>query len=103
MNEVLGRTLPSRWLDFEPVANVLHSEVWGYSLDEWLDHFDIERAVHHHATFETRATAELLLRLWPAGCAALRDVHPVDPAGRASPMDCPALGAPGAPSAALMQ
>jgi DNA polymerase-3 subunit epsilon len=66
MQAALGRTLAGRWLDLEPVAGVLHPEVRGRTLDDWLAHFGIECAVRHQAAADTLATAELLLRLWPA-------------------------------------
>jgi len=62
----LGRGLANPWLDLEPVAAVLHPEVGGRALDDWLQHFGIECAVRHQAAADTLATAELLLRLWPA-------------------------------------
>ena len=39
------------------------------ALDDWLAHFGIECAVRHQAAADTLATAELLLRLWPAARA----------------------------------
>ena len=61
-----GRGLPARWLDLAPVAAALHPGVPGHALDDWLDHFGIDCAVRHQAAADTLATAELLLRLWPA-------------------------------------
>jgi DNA polymerase III subunit epsilon len=69
MQAALGRTLAGRWLDLEPVAGALHPEVRGRTLDDWLAHFGIECAVRHQAAADTLATAELLLRLWPAARA----------------------------------
>ena len=66
MKESLARTLANPWLDLEPVADALHPERGGHALDDWLEHFDIECAVRHQAAADTLATAELLLRLWPA-------------------------------------
>lgn len=66
MKHMLGRTLANPWLDLEPVADLLHPEVGGRTLDDWLAHFDIDCAVRHQAAADTLATAELLLRLWPA-------------------------------------
>jgi DNA polymerase III subunit epsilon len=60
------RRLPNPWLDLEPVAAVLHPESRARALDEWLAHFGIECAVRHQAAADTLATAELLLKLWPA-------------------------------------
>jgi DNA polymerase-3 subunit epsilon len=60
------RRLPNPWLDLEPVAAVLHPELRARALDEWLAHFGIECAVRHQAAADTLATAELLLKLWPA-------------------------------------
>jgi DNA polymerase III subunit epsilon len=62
----LGRTLPNPWLDLEPLAAVLYPELRARSLDEWMAHFGIECAVRHQAAADTLATAELLLKLWPA-------------------------------------
>lgn len=69
MKAVLGRTLANPWLDLEPVADVLHPGLGGHALDDWLAHFGIECAVRHQAAADTLATAELLLRLWPAARA----------------------------------
>jgi DNA polymerase-3 subunit epsilon len=62
----LGRVLPNAWLDLEPLAAVLHPKVRARSLDEWMAHFGISCAVRHQAAADTLATAELLLKLWPA-------------------------------------
>jgi DNA polymerase-3 subunit epsilon len=62
----LGRTLPNPWLDLEPLAAVLFPEVRARSLDEWMSRFDVRCAVRHQAAADTLATAELLLKLWPA-------------------------------------
>ena len=69
MKAVLGRALDNPWLDLEPVADVLHPGLGGHALDDWLAHFGIECAVRHQAAADTLATAELLLRLWPAARA----------------------------------
>jgi DNA polymerase III subunit epsilon len=62
----LGRRLGNPWLDLEPLAAVLHAEVRARALDEWLAHFGIECQHRHQAAADTLATAELLLKLWPA-------------------------------------
>jgi len=59
---------PNRWLDLEPLAAVLYPRVKARALDEWMAHFGIRCAVRHQAAADTLATAELLLRLWPALC-----------------------------------
>lgn len=59
------------WLDLEPLAAVLHPQVQARALDDWLAHFSIRCAVRHQAAADTLATAELLLKLWPAACRAL--------------------------------
>ena len=66
MRASLGHALPQPWLDLEPVADALHPKVGGRALDDWLRHFGIDCAVRHQAAADTLATAELLLRLWPA-------------------------------------
>jgi DNA polymerase-3 subunit epsilon len=65
----LGRTIANPWLDLAPVASALFPQGQGRSLDDWLHHFGIECAVRHQAAADTLATAELLLRLWPAARA----------------------------------
>jgi DNA polymerase-3 subunit epsilon len=76
MKASLGRADTGIWLDLAPVASGLHPEVGAHALDEWLAHFGIECAVRHQAAADTLATAELLLRLWPAaraqGCASFK-------------------------------
>jgi len=67
----LGRRPPNPWLDLEPLAGALHPKVQARSLDEWMDKMDIHCAVRHQAAADTLATAELLLKLWPA---ALREM-----------------------------
>ncbi len=63
---VLGTRLRNPWLDLEPLAAVLYPQVRARALDEWLAHFKIVCAVRHQAAADTLATAELLLKLWPA-------------------------------------
>ena len=69
MQAALGRRLDNPWVDLEPVAAAVVPTVKARTLDQWLAHFDIECAVRHQAAADTLATAELLLRLWPAICA----------------------------------
>ena len=66
MQSVLGRRLANPWLDLAPVAAAVQPGVGARALDDWLAHFDIPCAVRHQAAADTLATAELLLRLWPA-------------------------------------
>ena len=58
--------LANRWLDLEPLAAVLHPDVRARALDEWMAEFGIHCAVRHQAAADTLATADLLLKLWPA-------------------------------------
>ncbi len=67
----LGRRPPNPWLDLEPLAAVLNSQVKLRSLDEWMAQLQIRCAVRHQAAADTLATAELLLKIWPA---ALREL-----------------------------
>jgi DNA polymerase III subunit epsilon len=62
----LGRCLGKHWLDLEPLAAMLHAQVRARALDEWLAHFGIECRHRHQAAADALATAELLLKLWPA-------------------------------------
>jgi DNA polymerase-3 subunit epsilon len=66
MQKVLGRRLPNPWVDLAHVAEVAAPKVGARSLDEWLAHYGIACAVRHQAAADTLATAELMLRLWPA-------------------------------------
>jgi DNA polymerase III subunit epsilon len=66
MRTCLGHALRNPWLDLEPVARSLHPRIGARALDDWLDHFGIVCPVRHQAAADTLATAELLLRLWPA-------------------------------------
>jgi DNA polymerase-3 subunit epsilon len=74
MQSVLGHRLSSPWLDLDPVAAALQPKVQARSLDEWLDHFGIACAKRHQAAADTLATAELLLKLWPAARLQLGSV-----------------------------
>ena len=62
----LGRHLTNPWLDLAPLAAVLYPQVRARALDDWLVHFNIRCALRHQAAADTLATAELLLKLWPA-------------------------------------
>jgi len=66
MRASLLRSLANPWLDLAPVAGALQPDVGAHALDDWLLHFGIDCAVRHQAAADTLATAELLLRLWPA-------------------------------------
>ncbi|MBL8326506.1 MAG: 3'-5' exonuclease [Rubrivivax sp.] len=63
-----GEGPPARvpWIDIEPLAAIAYPEVKARALDEWLTHFDIRCIKRHQAIADTLATAELLLRVWPA-------------------------------------
>jgi DNA polymerase III subunit epsilon len=63
---VLGRRLPNAWVDLAMVAPVVAPKVRAKSLDEWMGAYRIECAVRHQAAADTTATAELMLKLWPA-------------------------------------
>lgn len=56
----------ARWLDLAPLAALTHPQVAARALDDWLAHFGITCLQRHAATADALATAELLLRLWPA-------------------------------------
>jgi DNA polymerase-3 subunit epsilon len=58
--------LAGAWLDLAPLAAVVHPEVRARALDDWLAHFGIACALRHQAAADALATADLLLRLWPA-------------------------------------
>lgn len=58
--------LSNEWLDIEPIARLVGGNTKARALDDWLEHFGIECAVRHQAASDAFATAELLLRLWPA-------------------------------------
>lgn len=65
--------LANPWLDLEPLAAVLHSDVRARALDDWMAHFGIRCAKRHQAAADTLATAELLLHLWPQLTRQLRE------------------------------
>jgi DNA polymerase-3 subunit epsilon len=54
------------WLDLAPLAAAVHPEVRAQALDEWLEHFGIPCLARHEAVADALATAELLMRVWPA-------------------------------------
>lgn len=54
------------WLDLAALAAATHPAVRARALDDWLEHFGIPCLARHEAVADTLATAELLLRLWPA-------------------------------------
>lgn len=56
----------ARWLDLAPLAAATHPQVRAKALDEWLEHFAIPCLARHEAVADALATAELLMRLWPA-------------------------------------
>jgi len=60
------KPLDNEWLDIEPIARLVGGNAQARALDDWLEHFGIECAVRHQAASDAFATAELLLRLWPA-------------------------------------
>ena len=68
----VGRRPPNVWMDLEPLAAVLYPKVKARSLDEWMAQMNITCAVRHQAAADTLATAELLLKLWPAALRELR-------------------------------
>lgn len=82
MKHSAGHALRNPWLDLAPVASALHPEVGARALDDWLAHFGIDCAVRHQAAADTLATAELLLRLWPAArrqrCATFAALSELD-------------------------
>jgi len=58
--------LANEWMDVEPIARLIGGNPKARALDDWLKYFGIECAVRHQAAADAFATAELLLRLWPA-------------------------------------
>jgi DNA polymerase-3 subunit epsilon len=62
----LGRRLANEWLDLEPVARIAMPAERARALDDWLARFAIPLEQRHQAAADTLATAELLVRLWPA-------------------------------------
>jgi DNA polymerase III subunit epsilon len=61
-----GRRLAGPWVDLEQVAGVACPQLTARTLDDWIAHFGIRCARRHQAAADTLATAELLLKLWPA-------------------------------------
>ncbi len=71
MKQHFSHDTRNAWLDPAPLAAGLYPRegVRYRSLDDWLQHFGIHCAARHQAAADTLATAELLLRLWPAARA----------------------------------
>jgi DNA polymerase-3 subunit epsilon len=70
----------ARWIDIEPLAAVAGPPSrQPLSLDDWLQRFDVPCGRRHQAAADALATAELLLRLWPAlhrqGARTAGDLH----------------------------
>ena len=61
-----GTRMSNPWLDLAPLAAALLPHVKAHSLDDWLEHFGIACLQRHQAAADALASAELLLRLWPA-------------------------------------
>jgi DNA polymerase-3 subunit epsilon len=59
----VGLPMGNAWLDLADLAPVLHPEVKGKALDEWLAHFRISVDHRHHASSDAFATAMLFVRL----------------------------------------
>ncbi len=59
------KPMQNEWLDIEPLTKITGVNPRIRSLDEWLEHFEIQCAARHQAAADTFATAELLMRLWP--------------------------------------
>lgn len=66
LQAVLGRRLPNPWLDIAALAAALRPDEAARSLDEWMAVLGVRCLARHQAAADTLATAELLLRLWPA-------------------------------------
>jgi DNA polymerase-3 subunit epsilon len=66
MRSALRSRLANRWVDLQPVASALLPELKASSLDPYLDHFGIHCLHRHQAAADALASAELLLKLWPA-------------------------------------
>lgn len=62
----VGEDLPNPWMDLAQLAEVLMPMEKARSLDDWMARFGIHCAVRHQAAADTLATAELLMKLWPA-------------------------------------
>ncbi|MBT9457617.1 MAG: 3'-5' exonuclease [Burkholderiaceae bacterium] len=73
MRQHLGRKPGNPWVDLAAVAPVLLPRVRAHSLDDWMAHFGIVCAARHQAVADALATAELLLKLWPALRVQSRD------------------------------
>ncbi len=64
--QYVGRSLPNAWLDIEPLAAHVHRTDKGESLDVWMKRMGIQCARRHQAIADVWASAEVLLKLWPA-------------------------------------
>lgn len=66
MRSELGQVLRNPWLDLQPLAAAARPELAARSLDEWMQQLGVNCEQRHQAAADTQATAELLLKLWPA-------------------------------------
>lgn len=64
--QYVGRSLPNAWLDIEPLAAHVYRTEKGESLDIWMERLGIQCARRHQAIADVWASAEVLLKLWPA-------------------------------------
>jgi DNA polymerase-3 subunit epsilon len=69
----VGRSLPNAWLDIEPLAAHVYRTEKGESLDVWMDRLDVQCARRHQAIADVWASAEVLLKLWPALSTEAKD------------------------------
>jgi len=66
MQATLGHKLDNPWVDLALVAAAVRPDLKARTLDDWMERFGIRCAVRHQAAADSLATAELLLKLWPA-------------------------------------
>jgi DNA polymerase-3 subunit epsilon len=66
MRRRLARSLDNPWIDIAGVAPMVRPDLAARSLDDWLAAYGVPCLQRHQAAADAFATAELLLRLWPA-------------------------------------
>lgn len=75
--QALGTEPPWEWLDVAHLCASAYPQVRAESLDDWLTHFNIGCTSRHDPAADALATADLLLRAWPAAareCRTWREV-----------------------------
>lgn len=78
LRSALGQRLRNPWADIAPLCAIALPKAQAQSLDEWMEHLNINCSARHQAAADTWAECEILQRIWPllaSQCANWRDVQ----------------------------